>query len=161
LIVADASRMPYRDASFDFAYGINVLHHITDPDARARAFAEVVRVLRPGGQFLLQEMNSSNPVLRFYLGYVYPVMYPIDDGTEVWIDPRQLPAVPGARWEPDVRYFTFIPEFVPEATMKGLAPLEQRLERSRISRAGAHFIARMVRTADHAADPAGQGTTVR
>ena len=47
--VADAERIPYEDNTFDLVVGHAVLHHI--PDVRA-AFAEVLRVLKPGGRFV-------------------------------------------------------------------------------------------------------------
>ncbi len=47
--VADAETLPFDDASFDIVIGHAVLHHIPDLD---RAFAEILRVLRPGGRFV-------------------------------------------------------------------------------------------------------------
>jgi ubiquinone/menaquinone biosynthesis C-methylase UbiE len=47
--VADAERLPFDDATFDLVLGHAVLHHIPDLD---RAFAEFLRVLRPGGVIL-------------------------------------------------------------------------------------------------------------
>jgi ubiquinone/menaquinone biosynthesis C-methylase UbiE len=47
--VADAERIPYDDNTFDVVVGHAVLHHIPDVEA---AFAEVLRVLRPGGRFV-------------------------------------------------------------------------------------------------------------
>ncbi|HVU93343.1 MAG TPA: class I SAM-dependent methyltransferase, partial [Jatrophihabitans sp.] len=47
--VADAERLPYDDESFDIVIGHAVLHHIPDLDA---AFAEILRVLKPGGRFV-------------------------------------------------------------------------------------------------------------
>ena len=47
--VADAERLPYDDNSFDLVMGHAVLHHIPDLDA---SFAEIMRVLRPGGRFV-------------------------------------------------------------------------------------------------------------
>ena len=44
---ADAASLPFADESFDLVLGHAVLHHLPDLD---RAFAEVHRVLRPGGR---------------------------------------------------------------------------------------------------------------
>ena len=46
---ADAERLPFADESFDLVFGHAVLHHIPD---LPRAFAEFMRVLRPGGTLL-------------------------------------------------------------------------------------------------------------
>jgi ubiquinone/menaquinone biosynthesis C-methylase UbiE len=48
--VADAEDLPYPDGQFDLVVGHAVLHHIPDVE---RAFAEVLRVLRPGGRFVI------------------------------------------------------------------------------------------------------------
>lgn len=48
LDVADATRLPYPDASFDHAICISVIEHV-EGDGDAAAMAELWRVLRPGG----------------------------------------------------------------------------------------------------------------
>ena len=48
--VADAERLPYDDGSFDLVIGHAVLHHIPDVE---QAFREILRVLKPGGRFVL------------------------------------------------------------------------------------------------------------
>ncbi len=48
--VADAEALPYEDDSFDLVVGHAVIHHIPDVEAALR---EVVRVLRPGGRFVI------------------------------------------------------------------------------------------------------------
>ncbi len=49
--VADAETIPYDDETFDLVVGHAVLHHIPDVPA---AFREVLRVLKPGGVFLIE-----------------------------------------------------------------------------------------------------------
>lgn len=46
VLVADAERLPFADASFDIVYSYGVLHHSPNTEAAVR---EVHRVLRPGG----------------------------------------------------------------------------------------------------------------
>jgi ubiquinone/menaquinone biosynthesis C-methylase UbiE len=48
--VADAERLPYDDATFDLVVGHAVLHHIPDVELALR---EVLRVLKPGGRFVV------------------------------------------------------------------------------------------------------------
>src|SRR4051812_18747292 len=48
-VACDAEELPFADASFDVVLGHAVLHHLPDLD---RAFAELRRVLRPGGTVL-------------------------------------------------------------------------------------------------------------
>lgn len=48
--VADVESLPYDDASFDLVVGHAVLHHVPDVE---QAFREIVRVLRPGGRFVV------------------------------------------------------------------------------------------------------------
>jgi SAM-dependent methyltransferase len=139
LAQADAQRLPFPDDTFDFAYSINAFHHLPSPEAQARAIGEIARVLRPGGIFVLHEINTHNPVFRLYVGYLFPLLKQIDEGTERWILPSALPPAAGARWAPEVQYFTFTPDFVPRAVQRLLDGVERRLERSALQRYSAHY----------------------
>lgn len=55
-IVADASLMPFADGTFDVALVKEFAHHVEDKD---RLFAEVNRVLRPGGVLVLIEPTHN------------------------------------------------------------------------------------------------------
>jgi SAM-dependent methyltransferase len=54
--LADATRLPFRTASFDAAYLRHVLHLIPD---WVEVLAEVIRVVRPGGRFLASITDYS------------------------------------------------------------------------------------------------------
>ena len=55
-IVADATFLPFADATFGVALVKEFAHHVADKD---RLFAEVNRVLRPGGLLVLMEPTHS------------------------------------------------------------------------------------------------------
>ena len=57
--VAAGESIPYSDATFDVVFSDNVLEHLAEP---TRVFAEVGRVLKPGGQFLLKTPNRFHYV---------------------------------------------------------------------------------------------------
>ena len=136
---ASVLHLPFADATYDFVYTINVLHHLESVAAQRAAFAEIKRVLRPGGLAFLHEINTRNIVFRFYMGYVFPSLNCIDEGVERWILPHRLerytdmPVI-------DARYFTFLPDFLPESFVRALRGLERRLEDSRLRRYAAHYM---------------------
>jgi SAM-dependent methyltransferase len=53
--VGAAEALPFPDASFDRVWTIHSFHHWEDP---TRGIAEVLRVLRPGGRFLVIESET-------------------------------------------------------------------------------------------------------
>jgi SAM-dependent methyltransferase len=57
VVVADGAGLPFSAASFGGAVCTEVLEHVDDP---AAVFAEVARVLRPGGLFYVTTPNYSN-----------------------------------------------------------------------------------------------------
>lgn len=58
--VAFASDLPLPDASVDRVLSALMLHHLGD-DERARALREVARVLRPGGQLHVVDIDGTAP----------------------------------------------------------------------------------------------------
>ncbi len=82
-VKADLTALPFDDASFDAAYSAHVLYHIPTADGQARAFAEIMRVLRPGGIAVLILANPRPllfPVrLARRLLFDLPVLGPMID----------------------------------------------------------------------------------
>jgi len=77
---------------------------------------------------------------RFYMGYVFPSLNCIDERVERWLLPSALSTytdVPVA----EVHYFTFFPDFMPQAVVRLCVPLERWLERSPLRRYSAHYMA--------------------
>src|SRR5258708_22597050 len=52
VIQGDAATLPFSDGTFSSAIAILMLHHLRSMELQDRAFAEIWRVLRPGGVFL-------------------------------------------------------------------------------------------------------------
>jgi len=144
--VGSALAIPAADSSLDFAYSINVLHHLPSVAAQREAFAEIMRVLRPGGVLFLHEINTTNVLFRFYMGYVFPSLNCIDEGVERWLLPRELQHYTAAPMV-DVLYFTFFPDFMPQAIVRLLSPIERWLERSSWRVYSAHYMAVLRRPA--------------
>src|SRR5262245_21654036 len=57
------NRLPFDDATFDFATAVCVYHHVP-PEARASFTKEALRILKPGGIFCIMEHNPLNPITR-------------------------------------------------------------------------------------------------
>jgi len=56
-------KIPYPDATFDVVINRLVIHHLPD-DLKRQAFAEILRVLKPGGLFFIADFKPpANPLL--------------------------------------------------------------------------------------------------
>ena len=56
--------LAFPDATFDVVISRLAMHHLPD-DLKRRGLAEVLRVLKPGGKFLIADFNPpSNPILN-------------------------------------------------------------------------------------------------
>ena len=61
---AFGEELPFLDATFDGVFGIDTSHHLASPE---RAFAEMARVLKPGGRMAFVEPNPRYPVNLVFL----------------------------------------------------------------------------------------------
>ncbi|MEO8161398.1 MAG: class I SAM-dependent methyltransferase [Arenimonas sp.] len=55
----DMCAMPFADAEFDAVVSTLAIHNVYDAPGRARALAEIGRVLKPGGRVLLQDFRHT------------------------------------------------------------------------------------------------------
>ena len=58
LTLGDAAALPIRDASFDVTVAVTLCEFVADVGA---VFAELARVTRPGGRFVVGSLNRSSP----------------------------------------------------------------------------------------------------
>ena len=61
LAQANAKALPYRDATFDRVVSVETMEHVFRPD-RAAVYAELARVLKPGGRLALSTPNEDSPI---------------------------------------------------------------------------------------------------
>jgi tRNA (uracil-5-)-methyltransferase TRM9 len=65
LVEADASCLPFADASFDSALAVASYHHLQSPDSRLAGLSELRRVLKPGGEAFVTVWNRWQPSFWF------------------------------------------------------------------------------------------------
>jgi ubiquinone/menaquinone biosynthesis C-methylase UbiE len=75
----DATRLPLRDASFDAVFMLGGIHHVNDRDA---LFAQVFRILKPGGRFYFREPLNDFFAWRWSRAIIYRLSPALDAGTE-------------------------------------------------------------------------------
>lgn len=140
VVAGDGLALPFQNNTFDFVYTIGVLHHLPGPAAQSAAIAEICRILKPGGLLCIQETNTRNPLFVFYMGYVFPMIKTIDEGVEQWVPPDHWKTVGGMELV-ETRYFTFLPDTIPQPLLPFFLNIEQRLERSRLRPYAVHYMA--------------------
>ena len=69
-IVGDAEALPFESRSFDAVLCSNSFHHYPHPE---RFFAEVARVLRPGGRLVLRDYTSNDVAVWLMNNFELPL----------------------------------------------------------------------------------------
>lgn len=59
VVQGDASTLPFEAGTFTGAIAVLVFHHLRSMEAQDRAFAEIYRVLKPGGVFVVFEIQNG------------------------------------------------------------------------------------------------------
>lgn len=78
IIRGDASRLVFPDARFTGAVSFTMLHHVPTQELQDRVFAEVARVLRPGGVFVAGDSLARPELEAHHEGDIYN---PVDPGS--------------------------------------------------------------------------------
>lgn len=59
VVQGDASALPFLSNTFTSALAVLMLHHLRSPESQDATFAEIFRVLRPGGFFVALEIDDG------------------------------------------------------------------------------------------------------
>jgi ubiquinone/menaquinone biosynthesis C-methylase UbiE len=78
VIQGDAATLPFPANTFSSVIAILMLHHLRSNELQDRAFAEIVRVLRPGGVFLAFEIQDG---WLNRIGHIRSTFVPVDQAT--------------------------------------------------------------------------------
>lgn len=78
VVEGDATSMPLPDDSYSGVVCFTMLHHVPSPQLQDRLFAEVARVLRPGGVFA---GSDSQPSLTMTLIHLRDTLVPVPPDT--------------------------------------------------------------------------------
>lgn len=78
IVQGDAAALSFPDGTFSSAISILVLHHLKSIELQDRTFAEVRRVLRPGGIFLALDIPDA---WIHRVGHIKSTFVPVDPST--------------------------------------------------------------------------------
>ena len=78
VVCGDATDMEFPDGRFTGAASFHMLHHVPTDDAQDQVFAELGRVLRPGGPLVAADGVENEGVRQFHTDDIYN---PIDPET--------------------------------------------------------------------------------
>jgi SAM-dependent methyltransferase len=71
VVHADAIAMPFEAGRFTGAVSLTMLHHVPTTERQDLLFAEVARVLRPGGLFVASDSRASDDLAALHHGDTY------------------------------------------------------------------------------------------
>jgi SAM-dependent methyltransferase len=78
-VQGDATRLPLASGAFDTVFMLGGIHHVSD---RRALFAEIARILKPGGWFYFREPLSDFALWRWIRAVVYRLSPMLDHETE-------------------------------------------------------------------------------
>ena len=137
-ILGDIMDLPFPDNNFDFVVATNSLHHLSNREEQLKVLSEVNRVLKQNTVFIINEMNTRNPTIWFYLKHIFPRFREFELGNEVHLNERLIKDT-SFFYISNITYYTFVPDICP-AFLFGLAKrIDTVLDRSPLSSMGCHL----------------------
>jgi len=121
----DATRLPFKDSSFDIAYTSNTLHHIKDLTSIKNTISELARVANK--YIIIFEFNSMNPFCKYLLFKLCPY----DTGDERIPTKKEMKTIFEDLGLSDVNIIhnSFMPMFCPKFLMPFFCYVERILEK--------------------------------
>lgn len=87
IAVADVAALPFGADTFDGVYSMGTLEHVPEPD---RAFAEIARVVKPGGVAIVGVPNRRDPFLFWLVSRAMQALGHYPYGYERWYTNGEL-----------------------------------------------------------------------
>jgi SAM-dependent methyltransferase len=78
VVRGDATALAFEDDRFSGAASFHMLHHVAPAAAQDRVFAELARVLRPGGRLVAADAGFRQETVAFHEGDTYNPIEPGD-----------------------------------------------------------------------------------
>ena len=76
VVEADATALPFPDKRFTAALSFTMLHHVPSPEQQDLLFAQVARVLRPGGTFAGVDSKDSPEFRGLHIDDIFVPLVP-------------------------------------------------------------------------------------
>ena len=137
--VANAEAIPFADETFDVVIANHMLYHVPD---RPRAYAEITRVLKPGGRFHATTIGEAHMRELRELLHGYSANYPSEQSTSFTLEsgidelPRYFYGVERGRYE-DALEVTEVEPLIQYAASSGALTNE---ELARLAQDATHMI---------------------
>lgn len=140
IIQGDILSRSFSAENFHVSYSINAIHHLPTAGNQLEAMNNLINITKTGGLIIIHEMNIQNPIFNFYLRRIFPKIRKIDTGCdELFLKPHFFYALTNVKVI-DLKYYTFMPDFMPKFALNTGIALESFLEKTPLKSWSAHYM---------------------